>query len=36
VAAEKADEDGAVVEDATEKKEEIETPVPTKWVVVDE
>ena len=36
VAAEKGDEDKAVVEDATEKKEEKEKPVPTKWVIVDE
>jgi len=36
VAAEKADEDEAVVEDAIEKKEEEDKPVPTKKVIVDE
>jgi len=36
VTAEKADEDEAVLEDATEKKEEKEEPVPTKRVIVDE
>ena len=36
VAAEKADEDEARVEDVTEKKEEKEKPVPTKRVIVDE
>jgi len=36
MAAEKADEDEAVVEDTTEKKEEKEKPVPTKRVIVDE
>ena len=36
MAAEKADEDEARVEDVTEKKEEKEKPVPTKRVIVDE
>ena len=34
--AKKTDEDGAVVENATEKKEEKGKPVPTKRVTVDE
>ena len=36
MAAEKVDEDEAVVEDTTAKEEEKEKPVPTKRVIVDE